>query len=446
MDVTPKTKRRVRLENLLFLALFLSVMGLLAWLSTRYAAQWDWTAAGRNTLSEASRKLLSTLEGPVEVTAFARENQSLRRHIREVIARYQRYKPDIRLTFINPDIAPEKVRELGVTQEGELVIAYRGRTEKVQDLGEESITNALSRLARGGERWAVFLAGHGERDPAGSTPQDLTAFARVLKDKGFHINTLNLAAQKAPAIPENTTVLVIASPRMGLLPGEVKLIQDYVEKGGNLLWLHDPGPLHGLGPVAEMLGISFIQGTVVDPVAVQLFGAPFALVAEYPFTPITRELDAITLFPEAAAFEFKPPEGWEGKAFLETSAHSWAETGKLEGSVAFDEGQDVRGPLTIGASLEREKEKKQRIAVVGDGDFLSDAYLGNGGNLLLGLNIFNWLSQDESFISIPPKTAPDTHLDLSPRETWWISLTFLIGLPLFLGANGLFIWWRRRRR
>ncbi len=443
MEVNRKTRLQARLENLVFLALFLSVVGLLGWLSTRYAVQWDWTAAGRNTLSQASKALLDTLEGPVQVTAFVRENNPLRERIREVIARYQRYKPDIRLTFVNPDTAPDKVRELGITEEGELVIAYQGRSEKVQNLDEESITNALARLARGGERWAVFLSGHGERDLSGQASQALSGFARVLKDKGFHIRSLNLAAQKQPAIPDNTTVLVIASPRTDLLPGEVKLIRAFVEKGGNLLWLHDPGPLHGLEPLSEDLGVSFMKGIVVDPVAVQLFGAPFALVAEYPLSPITRGLDAITLFPEAAAIDFKAPEGWEGKAFLETADHSWLETGKLEGSVAFDEGEDIPGPLTIGVSLEKEK---QRIVVVGDGDFLSNAYVGNGGNLLLGLNIFNWLSQDEGFISIPPKTAPDARLDLSPRETLFIALTFLVGLPILLGGGGLLLWWRRRRR
>ncbi len=86
------------------------------------------------------------------------------------------------------------------------------------------------------------------------------------------------------------------------------------------------------------------------------------------------------------------------------------------------------------------------MVVVGDGDFLSNAYLGNGGNLNLGMNIFNWLAHDDSFIAIPAKTAPDTSLNLSKIATGSIGLGFLIVLPLLLLGSGLVIWLKRRKR
>jgi ABC-type uncharacterized transport system involved in gliding motility auxiliary subunit len=482
MEVTRKTRRQARLEQLLFVALFLSAIGLLAWLGTRYHYQADWTAGARNTLSEASQTLLKKLSGPVNITAFARENEPLRRHIAEVIGRYRRYKDDIVLKFVNPDTQPDEVRRLGITVDGELVVDYQGRQEKVQDVTEQSLTNGLQRIARRGERWLAVLQGHGERSVSGNAPRDLTVLDRELKSKGFHVQALNLVND--PKIPDNTTALVIASPDVDLLPGEVKLIQQYIDNGGSLLWLQDPGSLHGLQPVAEKLGIQFMHGIVVDPVAVQLFGAAFALVGEYGSSPITRGLNALTLFPEAAAMELKPPQGWDGSAFLETAARSWLETGPLSGEIAFDAGKDVAGPLTIGISLQRDVEprapgkqsekdkagsagsppaapkkgdadrmgatgntqRKQRIVVMGDGDFLADAYIGNGANLALALNLFNWLSQDDRLIAVPPKTAPDLSLTLSRLQIMTIGAGFLLVLPLLLAGNGLLLWLRRRRR
>src|SRR3546814_20624179 len=75
------------------------------------------------------------------------------------------------------------------------------------------------------------------------------------------------------------------------------------------------------------------------------------------------------------------------------------------GSVEFD-GKDIKGPLTIGATLTRQykpaaddKEGKphpQRIALIGDSDFLSNAYLAQLGNQQPGLNVIQWLaSRDE---------------------------------------------------
>ena len=89
---------------------------------------------------------------------------------------------------------------------------------------------------------------------------------------------------------------------------------------------------------------------------------------------------------------------------------------------------------------------EQRVVVTGDGDFLSNAYLGNGGNLMLGLNIFNWLAHDDSYISINPRPAPDLSLILSPLAQGFIGFGFLLALPLLLISAGIGVWVRRRRR
>jgi ABC-type uncharacterized transport system involved in gliding motility auxiliary subunit len=90
--------------------------------------------------------------------------------------------------------------------------------------------------------------------------------------------------------------------------------------------------------------------------------------------------------------------------------------------------------------------QQQRVIVVGDGDFLSNAYLGNGGNLDLGLNMVHWLSNDDSFIAIRAKSGPDQTLTLSTTAQALIGAGFLFGVPLFLLSSGFFIWIRRRKR
>ena len=59
MRLDASLRRRLWLQNQLFTLLFVLVIGLLAWLSTRYPLQADWTANGRNTLSVASQTLLA---------------------------------------------------------------------------------------------------------------------------------------------------------------------------------------------------------------------------------------------------------------------------------------------------------------------------------------------------------------------------------------------------
>ena len=84
--------------------------------------------------------------------------------------------------------------------------------------------------------------------------------------------------------------------------------------------------------------------------------------------------------------------------------------------------------------------------VIGDGDFLSNTYLGNPGKLDLGLNIVRCLSHDDATIEIRVTAAPDTTLVLGKTAQAVIAIGFLVGLPLLLLLTGLVIWLRRRRR
>ncbi len=453
MKITPHSRLLLRLQGYATTLLFTVIIGLLAWLSTEYVYQADWTASSRNTVSEDTRRLLDSMKQPISITAFVRENTLLRSQIRDVIGSYQRFKDDIILEFVNPDTAPERVRELGITMEGELLVSYRGRSENVRRLSEQQLTNALLRISRQDERWIVFVSGHGERSPFGQANHDLGLFGKELERKGLNIQTVNLAET---GIPRNTHTLVLASPRVRLLPGEIRRLQDYVRDGGNLLWLADPGELQGLEPLAEQLGIAFLPGMVVDATA-QMFGVEnpaFVVVTDYPRHESTSDMDTVTVFPEAVALEITATDTWNGMPLLLTLERSWTELDKLEGDIGFDPGTDERaGPLDIGvvltrmvSSVDEEDTSEQRVIVIGDGDFLSNTYLGNAGNLDLGLNVTHWLSHDETLIDIRIKSAPDTSLVLGKISQAFIGLGFLLGLPALLLVSGIVIWIRRRRR
>ncbi|WP_297526877.1 GldG family protein [Thiohalobacter sp.] len=457
MDVNPRTRRTLRLQRYLTTLLLLAAVGLAAWLSNQYVIQADWTANARNSLSQESARLLARLEGSVIITAFARENETLRAQIRDLVDRYRREKPDIELHFVNPDAEPERVRELGITHDGELRVAYQGRSERVQELSEQALTNALMRVARQGERWIAFLSGHGERDPQGQANHDLGEFGRTLEGQGLKVQTLNLA--QTPEIPHNVGVLVIAGPQVALLPGEARRIRHYVEQGGNLLWLAEPGDSHGLDNLADLLGIQFLPGVIVDPTT-RLFGIQnpdFVLVPEYPAHAITRDLDVLTLFPHAAALESERGDIWQAESFLTTLPRTWTETGPLDApELRYDPDTDERpGPLDLGLAFTRSLDaegtdegspRSQRVVVVGDGDFLSNAFLGNGGNLDLGLNIVHWLAGEDAFISIRARSAPDQTLELGRTAQGVIGIGFLFVLPALLLVTGLAIWLRRRKR
>ena len=451
MRLDPSLRRRLWLQNQLFTLLFALAMGLLAWLSTRYPLQADWTANGRNTLSAASQALLARMDAPIQITAYVREQPALRDAIARVIGRYQRYKPDLTLHFVNPDLLPDRARELGISGDGLLYVGYGGRSEKLQQLNEQALTRVLQRLSRPGERAVLFLDGHGERKPLGIANHDLGTFGQELEKIGIRPRPLNLVAEAR--IPTDAAALVIAGPRTPLAPGAVEAILEYVRQGGHLLWLRDPDEPAVLQPLAAVLGIAFLPGVVVDADApgLGIQNPAFIPIADYGPHPITEKLRAPALLPQAAALTVQSGGGWTAAVLLESQPRSWTETGPLEGPMQFDPDSAERsGPLTVGVALVRPRPdaalSQQRIVVIGDGDFLSNTYLGNGANLELGLNMCNWLTVDEVPILIPPRTVPDPNLTLSAGALALIAAVFLIGLPVILMASGWLIWFRRRRR
>ncbi len=457
MFVTKKTRLQNRLNSIVMFCLLSISAGLLAWLSHQHAVEYDWTASGRHTLSLASRDLLARMPDKIEITSYARENALLRDAVKKFIAKYQRHKPDIVLRFVNPDAVPDEVRNLGISVDGEIVVRYQDRSEHVKSDKEQVFTNALQRLARNQERWIAYVEGHGERNALGDANHDMGDWAKQLFNQGYRVQPINLG--ETQAVPDNTSILVIASPRIEYLPGELDLILDYISRGGNLLWLHEPGPLYKLDALQELLSLRFFKGAIID-YAGQLIGIndpTISLVTKtlYSPHPITKGFEYTTLFPMAGAIELLESDKWNARPILGTGDHTWSETAKLEGEVEFNSDSDTLGPLTIGISLEREVDseqgdelvtKQQRIVVMGDGDFLSNTYLANSGNNELGTRLINWLSSDDEFIAIPPKVTNDTQLNISSTILGIIGIGFLFVLPAAFIVIGITISLRRKRQ
>lgn len=433
------------LRHVVIVAIFLGVAGTLAAFAQRHPVTWDISQSGRHSLSAASRNVLQQMPEPVDITAYAARQDidlgDIRKHIYDFVEPYRQAKPDLTLKFVDPAEYPQQAREAGIQASGELVIAYRKRREHVIALNEQALTNALLRLSRNRQTHMRFLEGHGERKPDGGAPRDLGNFSKHLEGRGIWPVTSNIKAA------QDARLMLIAGPQSDLLPGEMEQIKAFLDSGGNLLWLLDAAPLHGLQPLAEALGLVLTPGMVIDPDARGRYSVPVvAQVATYGHHAVTDNFDLATVFPLARQLGFAEASDWHVTSLVETSATSWVESGTPDDSATFDPQRDISGPVTLAAALERAVEdRRQRVAVVGGGAFLSNTYIGLGGNLDFGINLVEWLKGDDYLIAIQPKATVDATLSLTKTAAATLSFGFLFGLPLTLFAVGGLIWWRRRK-
>lgn len=449
-------KKQQLTQQLLNGALFLTIIILLGWLSVRYKTELDWTAGNRNTLTEASIKQLEAMPDKITFYAFNPSGDEGRRALEADLGKYRREKPEIELVFIDPTAQPLKVKEFNISFPGEVVVEYQGRRENLRASTEQAVTTALQRLSYSGEQWITVLEGHGERSTEDATKQsEMGRFAQTLRDKGLKVQPLNLI--NTQRIPDNSSVLIIASPQTALLAGEVKLIKEYVEKGGNLLWLADPDYPAGLDEVAKTLGISWLNGYAIFP-EYEILGTGhpgFYAATSYPDNAITAGFEEATLFPLTRALQFETDKGWTAQPLLQSIPDAWLETSALDGSAVNLDDKDIKGPLTIGLTLTREhkegegdaaKSKQQRIALIGDADFLSNTFVGQLSNQQFGLNLLQWLASRDTQLNIDVPKAPDSSLVLAGWVAWMINLGFILILPAALLGFGVGRWMIRRRK
>ena len=422
----------------------------------------DWTESKKNSLSPASIDMLHTIEVPVLISSYTAKD-SIKSQIQKLIKPYQYVNQHIQLEFIDPSLQPELIRDLGIQVDGELVIRLADKVEHLTEISEEKLSNTILKLSRQSLKIVYFVSGHGERSFQRKANFDLSALSAILLRQGFTLKESNIL--DLPANISAKDMIVLAGPQSQLFSGEVDVLIELLELGVNFLWLADPQAKsyqgennYGLNPLAEYFEIEFAEGVIVDPQtqSLKLNRPDFAIISDYITShPISSMLQQTTLFPQAMSIDpLAANDNFKFEAFLLSSGQSWLETSAIKGVVNYDQKEDTAGPLILAITLERELTKEinnediihhQRIVVIGDGDFISNRYLANGGNMALGLNIFNWLSEEDQLISISPKFYPDQQIQLSTTQLLIMAIGFFIVMPILFLVIGLIIRHKRKK-
>ena len=373
----------------------------------------------------------------------------------DFVARYQRAKKNVNLKFINPSEEPKLAQDAGIKNDGEVIVEYLKRTEHITPpIAEQEMTNLLVRLSRTNQQAVMYLDGHGERNLIGVKNFDIGEFGKQLEAKGFKFANPDLTI--AQAVPSNGAMLVIASPQVDVSEVEAKKIKAYLEAGGNLFWMLDDNNLRGLKEVADYLGLQVSPGIAMDMASAQ-YGADarVSFASLYGEHAITNNFMLRTLFPEAheVTAHGNDDNGWKVSNLVEVAPNGWLTSEKLAKDVkpVFNEKKDKKGPINIGVALERTYGKKgQRVVVMGNGNFLSNTFITNGGNLDLGVNMVNWLAGDDKLITIQPMPLKDINVTIPDTDSgriiaWTVFHGFQYFIPLGMMIAGFYLWWKRRK-
>lgn len=407
---------------------------------------WDLTKDKIFTLSDQTVGVLKGLKDPVKIQAFYAASEPEYTELDQRMRQYKAQTDKLEVEFIDPFKHPAAVKENNISQSGPRVIVSSGKKQsRAKDVSEEGLTNALIDVTRGTAKKIYFSKGHGERAVGDSTERGLSLFVEALKSEGYQTEEIELAEHKQ--MPADAGALVVAGPVGAFSDGEAKLVKDWVDKGGKIVAMIDPGTTSGLESAFESWGIKLGKDEVIDPEAQN---PEVAIAQQYTDHPITQPRNSpfqlATIFPVARSVSKLPtvPAGWTTIELAKTGSRAWGETSSLSsGKVQFDPGQDLKGPVPLACSASK---GDARVVVVGNSLFASNNFLKLSGNKDFALNAVSWTAHEESRISIRPKQRQSNHLYLTTEQKHRMTLFAFDLLPFGLLFAGLVVWQARKSR
>jgi len=485
--------RQRRGEVALYTIGLVGILIMAAWLSARFPVRIDMTENRHFSLSPSTEAMLDRLEKPVHIVFF---NDRMMRETTEIYEQMARRTDKLTVEFFDPMLNPAQARMRGVEFAGTAIFESEGRKLTVNGPTETDIANGVLRISQGVQQTVCFLEGHGEPDPFSLESHDhtegnaghshglgskLVMHERHGIAKARHgLEAMNYVVEKASLLQGannlvKCSVLVVAGPKIPLLPAEVKAIDKYLVDGGNALFMLDPFIRSGVEPVLLQYGIVPDDDIVLDEASHFWADMSAPAVTDYNRHEVTRELP-LTFFPGVRSLSptAERVPGTDVRPVINSSRKSYGGTDRERAN--FDPKTSKPGPLTLMVTANRrpnfvesteavvrrlrdgnpqaqsearkesaEKAKNvSRIAVIGDSDFATNSFFHILGNGTLFLNTVNFLAAKENLIGLEPKTYDLPHVNLTNTQmngTFFLSIVFI---PALMAVIGLIVWWRQR--
>jgi hypothetical protein len=414
--------------------------------SIKVRHRWDFSERRDNVLAPQTLEVLTGLESDVEIYPLFTVDHHQREDYWYLLQLYRDASPKVSVEFIDPVSRPGRIASLGLAPEQEsarrdgMTVVVQGENRRMFDgVTEESVTNAIMDVSTTAPRVVGFIRGYGERNPAsGETDAGYGKLAVELLQEYYQLTDVVLS----DGIPPEITVLMLAGPRMAIPEQDLARLAAWLEDGGRLLALMDPGSDTGINRALERWGLRVMAEPVIEP-KMNLFKDPnFVKVSNYTGHAIVEGFgrNFPSVFPVVGRIvDFEPgdPLVFHEGLVLSTIVSS-----------TMNEGVSVDGPFNLAAASWRRGEgdqsgKETRIVAVADSDFASNQYLYFVANRNLVLNCIGWLSREASLVSLRRGALADQQLNIGPEDKPRMVLA-AYAAPLLVCLSGIIVYIRRR--
>ncbi len=424
---------------------------------------------------EASRNIVKGLKDPLEISLFYPRNNEVRPLVAGYFEKIKAVNPQVAVHYYDKDINPAKAEELKASKNGQIVMKYGERIErlaigdnlrsartplrKLDGMFVKAVTAMTSPL-----RTAYFTRGHGELtwDDGSKDPfRSITGLEQALKAQSYTLRIFGSQEGSLNKIPDDAALLVIAGPTSAFLAEEVAAIRDYVAAGGKMLVLLDAGigidtkdvfmassERDPLLQYLDEIGLVFHRERVANDkkfVAVtrtevdRWFIYTNAFGSHPSVSNLARNDDRVQiLMAQTGYFELGPKnEKWKTFETIKSFSDSFNDANR---NFRFDQGPERKGTFVLGAAVESTGKSDgmkdtARVLAYGASSAFTDAVLRNPGNQLMIMDGLRWLL-GEMDKGGEVETEEDTKLLHSHAKDVYVFYGAIFSVPLLvLGAG-----------
>lgn len=382
--------------------------------------------------------------------------------------------------FVDPERQPQTATLYKVTSAGSIAVAKinpdtsQPDTENatvVTSADQGNLTNAILKVSASGVFKAYFLQVT-DGDAAkmsvlkqnltqryGWKAQDVSLVQLTSPDGTFNLDDPNVTGQ----------VMIIPGGSAPLADAELKVIQDYVAKGGDLIILAGTNLNSKQESLAtadnlnawltQDFGMHFNKDVVLDktqafqtpllPVATDLDGTSFITTNGIP----RGQAALVFEVPNSIGFSDTAPENVTVTRLVRSTSAAYAKTNLqdiLDNKIDKADG-DTAGPLVLAASAEN-TQTGAHVILLGSTSLGDDTYASfqNIDNLSVAFNSLIWATNFNNYftqITVQQQTRPQDQPLFADQQTLRnINFITIVVLPFGILGVGILVWWNNRER
>jgi hypothetical protein len=452
--------RRVRAGSL-SLIVTLVVIGVLVGaniLASKSTQAVDLTRGGVNTLAPQSVLAAKRLNADLQVIGLFRAEAGNGQTAAEaLVSLYAAQSSHVKYRREDYSSDSADIKRYAVKEPNTVVLDYRGKTELLPEgsQGEVDFTAALLKLESDRVPLVCWAIGDGERDLKDTNQSTgYSSVADILAKNNFA--TRDVLLSQLTAIPSDCDELAIVDPTTELAAPSIKAVEDYLATGGKLLvaaepWAKDAKSTDSLSALLKPYGFGFSGALVIetDPSRRSSSDPTILAVTTYGRSPITNDIQGrVSFFPLATAITGVTAVGVTATRIATTSSTSYAIAQPRSVQDLARKAGDASGPFNVMEALDQSTgSKRTRIVIVGTAGFAENRTMpptNSDANLELALASFQWLAEQDSLISIPPKAARALPLALTQQDQSTLIFITTVLMPGLIVFGGVMVWWRRR--